>query len=261
MKIEDAPVILQGRLLASWNLRQKDLSKFSVRIDFRVLVCYNVFINERFQEVWLNMNETARKIVRLASIAVGVVLIVVFTVRLFSLHQTYKNSMRDGDLSIAEYQKELLVQAAQLEEANKSVELDKAGLRSMGDRGMQVATLQNQYVQSLNLGDRAQAAEIGAYEQQTRDIQDSLLGYIPDGDVSEPWFRWTFESGLEWNCVTNYDFYGEELEVMWQCTNHQKSIVYAFATGVYHVSSETFSDIQVYVVPELIKDVVYGGEN
>lgn len=203
------------------------------------------------------MSDTMKKVVRFGSLLLGVILIVAFVLRGVSAYHSYKTSMSNGDLSIAEYQKELLVQTAKLEEQQASLSEKQAHLHNMQDVGNKVANLQNELANKVDLYGVSQDVLWNNITSDLASIQSDLLEYFDESDVFV-WYDWDTVKHplLRWKCVTTYDVVGEQIEAMWVCMEQD---VMAYATAIYDVETGRFSDLQTYVTDAGMKYLVQAG--
>lgn len=196
------------------------------------------------------MGDVTKKIVRYGAIAVGIIFLVVVVLRFGKAFTSFQTDMRDADLRIANYQKEIMSENAKLEEADRALEDSQAGVHNMKDPGTAVAVLQTKMVTmpiSINL---AKQEEINDKKQALLDAQHSLGEYFSDGE-SRVWFSYNEPNSgrLVWKCITTYDTKQADLRGVWICYSNSSTDtkLIAYATADYNVDTKLFSNAKVYI--------------
>lgn len=191
------------------------------------------------------MSDTMKKIVRLGSIILGIVLIAAFMLRGVSQYQSYKTSMANGDLSIAEYQKQLLMDTARLEELSGKRDEESAHVNNMTEIGNKIAARQNEYAKKADAYGVSQAVRWDSIDEDLSAIRKDLQQYFDDADIYL-WYDWdSLKKHFKWTCVTTYDVVGDTIDAMWVCLNGND--VMAYATALFDVKSQHFSNLNTYI--------------
>jgi hypothetical protein len=200
------------------------------------------------------------KVVKWAAVAVGLILIAIFSVRAVTLFTDYKSDMAQYDLNVAELQKELLVQQVILDESSEGLSAVSDSVHSLADVGITVADIQTKYARSTNDYAQSQLYQHDTLDANIKSYRDALSQYFDLDDVYL-WFDWNLDSKLAWTCVTNYDFVGNDFNVMWVCMstsmNTVEDPIYAYATAVYHVDTGRFTDLQTSLTRRGLEVVNY----
>ena len=204
-----------------------------------------------FKGVLVTVSDTAKLIIRFGTIALGLILIIVFILGGIGKYDRYVETSGKYDLQIADLQKQLLIQKAQADEAALDVSATKSNVHSLNNVGFTVANIQNDLVYQLNKYESAQYGEIAALDVSVQDYLQQLSEYF-DADEVRPWYQWINGSTVRplWKCETNYDFYGTTFDVLWSCYNQgtqgERELL-AVATATYNYETQKFSGLTVYV--------------
>lgn len=191
-----------------------------------------------------------KKVVFFGFIGLGILLIVIFATQIMSAHDEYIEKSNKYDSSIAELQKELLVEQSRTSDIELDIGATQGNVHSLSNVGGIVAQLQSDLSRKLNEYTEIQLADIKSMDISVQEDLRQLATYFPDASMVRPWYQWNKDTTAVWTCMTNYDFYGNSLDVLWICEDQSRSAVnrlLAFATASYDYPSNTFSDLVVYV--------------
>jgi hypothetical protein len=170
--------------------------------------------------------------------------------QIVSAHDEYVEKSNKYDLSIAELQKELLVEQGRASDIELDIGATQGNVHSASDIGSIVAQLQSDLARKLNEYTEIQLADIKSMDISVQEDLRQLATYFPDASMVRPWYQWNKDVTAVWTCMTNYDFYGNSLDVLWICEDQSRGALnklLAFATASYDYPSNTFSDLMVYV--------------
>lgn len=141
-----------------------------------------------------------------------------------------------------------------LEDAKKSsdvISVDEAeeavnSVKSVGDK---IASWQNEYyvmlVQLSNMAeDDAKADDIINKMSNMAENFDEFFG--KDSAYRTFWYDGVlaFNNNPVWKFMTYYEFQGDKISVLWEMNDSQGN-VYAYMTGDYHVSSNSFDNLKL----------------
>ena len=119
------------------------------------------------------------------------------------------------------------------EEEPLSAEEQKAVLHSAAEAGQKVADCQNTYLTVDSKSDR---------EAYTANVE--AMGALLTEESQDARVRWYYsEMPGTWEFVTDGQFDGDALGVLWLCTNPDDGSLVGYATGTYHADSGLFSHI------------------
>lgn len=119
------------------------------------------------------------------------------------------------------------------EEEPLSAEEQKAVLHSAAEAGQKVADCQNTYLTVDSESDR---------EAYTANVE--AMGALLTEESQDARVRWYYsEMPGTWEFVTDGQFDGDALGVLWLCTNPEDGSLVGYATGTYHADSGLFSHI------------------
>ena len=193
------------------------------------------------------MSETMEKAVKWITIVIGLVLIAIFSVRAVASVTDYKSNMARYDLNIAELQKELLVQQAILDESAQGLSSVSDSVHSINDVGVKIAELQTKYAVTTNDYAKSQLYKHDLLDANIQKYQEALSAYFDFDDVYL-WFDWEDTTNLTWICLTNYNFTGDTIDVLWVCRGSTRTSfedpIYAYASALYHVDTGKFTDLR-----------------
>lgn len=193
------------------------------------------------------VTDLSAKCVRIGSLLAGIVFLIGAGLYDLSLYSSYTQSLQKGDQEIADYQKQLLVENAKLDDTTKQVSNDTASVYSMQSAGNEIASLQDQYAQLSDSYGLSYEEKPSDMTEELQQVRSSLESYFGSTGVYQ-WFDWPSDEGFHWSCVTTYDITGDHIDALWLCKNG--TTVGAYATAVYDAVSDTFSDLQVHVTQE-----------
>ena len=203
------------------------------------------------------MSEIMENVVKWVTIAVGLILIGIFSMRGLSYFTDYQTLMADYDTRIAETQKELLVRQAELDSSSKNVSTVVDNVHSLNDIGVSVANIQTKYAMATNDYAKSQLYVHDQIDNEIEEYKNQLAEYFDIDDVYL-WFDWQEGVTLSWDCLTNYDFFGDTFDVFWTCTSSgSQSYVCAYASAVYHMDTHKFTDLCTYPTRTGLKFVKY----
>lgn len=200
----------------------------------------------------LGLGDRAKRIIMIATIVIGVVCLgwrVKWTVDAYS---QYKADLASCDSAIVKTQTDIQAQRQELTDVNQEKQEVLANYHELGEAGIRVAQLQNEwstYVYQLSI---CQDGEKESYRQEIYDTEQKMKDYF--SDVPFGWFAWK-DRNVAWSCVTNYSFYTNTLRTVWICQWADAKTtqlrldypIYAYATADYSYDTRKFSNIDVRI--------------
>lgn len=136
------------------------------------------------------------------------------------------------------------------EEEPLSAEEQKAVLHSAAEAGQKVADCQNTYRTVDARSDR-----------EAFDANVEAMGALLTEESQNARVRWyNSETPGTWEFVTDGQFDGDALGVLWLCTNPDDGSLVGYATGTYHADSGLFSHIFYAMTMKAASNVPQTGE-
>lgn len=136
------------------------------------------------------------------------------------------------------------------EEEPLSAEEQKAALHSAAEAGQKAADCQNTYLTVDSKSDR---------EAYTANVE--AMGALLTEESQNARVRWYYsETPGTWEFVTDGQFDGDALGVLWLCTNPDDGSLVGYATGTYHADSGLFSHIFYAMTIKAAHNVPQTGE-
>lgn len=136
------------------------------------------------------------------------------------------------------------------EEEPLSAEEQKAVLHSAAEAGQKVADCQNTYLTVDSKSDR-----------EAFDANVEAMGALLTEESQDARVRWYYsEMPGTWEFVTDGQFDGDALGVLWLCTNPEDGSLVGYATGTYHADSGLFSHIFYAMTMKAASNVPQTGE-
>ena len=153
-------------------------------------------------------------------------------------------TLNDLEADLAQYEEGDTADPA---EGAPTTEEEEAILNSAAEVGNQVAEYQNAYASLDAREDRE------AYEANVE-----AMGALLSESAQDARVRWyTSETPGTWRFITNGEFSGDTLGVLWLCENPDDGSLVAYATGTYESESNTFSNIHYALSSEAAANVGY----
>lgn len=111
-------------------------------------------------------------------------------------------------------------------------------VKSVGDK---VSVLQNSYRNVSSLSD----GEVD--EDAISSIDTDMIQYFTDEKVCKSWYdcKSAYIQKGTWKFVTNYDFVGNDVSVLWQFVDAYDYVL-AYTTADYHVDTKKFDNVKLY---------------
>lgn len=147
---------------------------------------------------------------------------------------THATVIADDEAKIVDLQKQITQQKTLINSTKEST-ANVGSMHSIGDAGTVVASLQTQYLRRNEQDDPDLLTEV---QTGLMDYFDQEAAIWFDADV-------TAADVGSWQCMTNYDFPEDTLNVVWICSDTTNTVVYAYATAIYNSTTGKFSGTQV----------------
>lgn len=199
------------------------------------------------------MSDGLKKIVRIAFIVIGIVMVGKFSFDWFNAHAEYVAGMDSAEQKISEYQTQILSNQKILDGAKDDMQTLAGNLHDMSSLGKDVADWQTDFSNYANFYGASQVAarEGTGVNDRIQEVQELLLSKFDEDDVYV-WYDWNDRVDCIWKCVTGYSYYGDSMKVMWICQPYAADLyavtdaitVYAYATADYDYISDHFSNLQ-----------------
>lgn len=123
----------------------------------------------------------------------------------------------------------------------------KVVLNSAATAGGRVAQLQNTYNRSMGNLDAGSIDEDAYFEKIEAVASDLDAFFEEDSNARTPWYYGTYkESYPEWTFLTNYDFDGNIIPVIWVCHGSGGGLL-AYTTAIYDADTEIFTSVETHV--------------
>lgn len=200
----------------------------------------------------LGLGDRAKRVIMIVTIAIGVICLGWRAKWTVDAYAQYKKDLAACDSAIVKTQTDIQAQRQELTDVNQEKQEVLANYHELGEAGIRVAQLQNEwstYVYQLSI---CQDGEKESYRQEIYDTEQKMKDYF--ADVPFGWFAWK-DRNVAWSCVTNYSFYTNTLRTVWICQwadarTTQARLdypIYAYATADYSYDTRKFSNMDVRI--------------
>lgn len=225
-------------------LAQETLDKMKERREARL---------ENFQEKIASLDR--EKVFKFAIISVTAVLILIGTIFFIVANDKTKKLELEANTLMADIaQKQADIDGLQLSPVE--VEYVQETLNTCLQQGNKVAEYQNNYANLLQAYNVSQTDEA---LQALGKNADDLGTYLTDRKNQTYWYSSDSSNEIyyTWYFETTYAFKGASIPVIWTCYENNTDNLLAYATGIYNVATNKFSNVE-YEVTNYGKKFQYG---